>query len=1333
MKFCKYIIIIALSSIYLNSLAQELIISEVVASNATGLTDSDGSTPDWIEIYNPGSLAANLTEYSISDYSSKANKWNFPDQVIAPGEYLLLFAIGDDAELVTPSFYETVLDIGDEMKYLLPKANVNVNWNTQGFDDSGWLTGKNSFGYGDNDDTTIISPNVSVFLRKEFEIDNLLSIKSCFLHMDYDDGFVAYINGIEIARSGIGTIGIQPAYDEFASGHEAQMYLGGEPDEFEINNIASILSIGTNVIAIQVHNTSSTSSDLSAIPFLTFDYENEPANSRGTSSYLNFSNNLGANGLYVNFKINSKTDSIFLYKQNNLIDHLAINNLSTDISLGRIANNTDTAYFFLEPTPGLPNTTTIYASRTLPKPDFSHKEGVYQEGFQLNITTNEYASVIRYTTDGSEPTETSPPFSGGINININRNVRARLFKENYLPGKTRTESYLILDKEQNLPIVSITVDPANFFDYNIGIYERGPNASNDFPYFGANFWQDWEKPVHLELFETNGSTAFSVNAGVKITGNYSRGNDQKSLAFFARNQYGDKIINYQFFKDKPIKKFEAFLLRNSGNDFNNTMMRDGMITSLARNMGLDRMAFRPAIVYINAEYWGIQNLREKPNEHFIAHNHGLSPDSISILEGQGSIVHGTNSNYSSLYSFMATNDLSMQANYNIVTNDLDIQNCINYYITQMYVVNEDWPGNNIKYWRENNVNGRWRFILFDTDFGFGIWDKYKVSRNMLNFTAEPNGPGWPNPPWSTLTFRKLIENEEFKNQFINSMADRLNTTFSTDSVLSHIDSIHDIIVEEIPAHLTRWSGSLSYFNSNIADMRYFAESRPNYVWQNFRNYFSISGNYLLNLSLSDENPGRIQLNSIELDKFPWSGIYFNDIPITLKAIPKPGYQFVRWEGGTSSTENTITISSASDINLTAVFEYDETIAPEITITEINYNSSNEHDTEDWIEIHNNKSTPQDLSGWRIKDSRYYNSYEFPQNTEIPANSFWVICKDSLKFSGLHPTISNYIGQLDFNLGESDETISIFDTLPNLIDKVSYADYSWWPKKADGYGYTLQLNSLQDNNEIATSWNASALYGTPGSANTAVNQNPDRFYLVINEINYNSHDDWNSGDWFEIYNNGNSSIDISEWVLNDNEDNDIFIVPQNTTIDANSYMVFIKSPSKFESVYPEISDTIDINFGLSSKGDMIRLYDQYESLVDSVNYSPSSPWPVKANGAGYTLALNSPDLGNSLAINWNDHKILGTPAAKNFIDSTLLSTNQLFENKTMVYPTICTNQFTIDPTSASHVSIYDLSGKLVDSFKIQAKTEYLTGKLENGLYIVKIWNKEAIKSFKIIKK
>ncbi|MBK8808974.1 MAG: CotH kinase family protein [Bacteroidales bacterium] len=454
------------------------------------------------------------------------------------------------------------------------------------------------------------------------------------------------------------------------------------------------------------------------------------------------------------------------------------------------------------------------------------------------------------------------------------------------------------------------------------------NAEAEQPNFGANFWQDWEKPIHIEMFETDGSTGFSVDAGVKIFGNWSRANPQKSLAFFTRSKYGSKLIKHQIFKDKPIKEFENIVLRNSGGDFLNANMRDGMISSLVRNMGIDRQAYRPVKVYLNGEYWGTMALREKINEHFIAANHGLNSFEVQTFEWNGAPLNGSNKAYTELISFLKNNNLSDDANYQLVKQKIDIQSFINYYNSEIFIVNEDWPGNNYRMWTSSRADAKIRPILFDTDFGFGTWQVEKFNNDMVSFALATLSENYANSPEATFLLRKLMENNSFKIDFLNSAADRLNTTFCTDSVLIHIDSIHYLIASEIESHNKRWNGDMDYFNANINNIKYFAEQRPEIARSHYETYFNTQGSFNLSLTLSSENAGRISLNSISLNRFPWSGKYFNDIPITLTAIPAPGYRFIRWEGDDNSTNTTITVTNQSaNVALHAVFEFDKNLLP----------------------------------------------------------------------------------------------------------------------------------------------------------------------------------------------------------------------------------------------------------------------------------------------------------------------------------------------------------------------------------------------------------------------
>ena len=222
------------------------------------------------------------------------------DLTVNPGEYLIVFASGKDRRDV-PVNWNTLVSQGDDWKYLVPTAEPTTNWRLAGFDDASWKTGKSGFGQGDNDDATVVAVPRSIFLRKKINITNAASVRQLVLHMDYDDGFVAYLNGVEIAREQMLGKGALPRFDETASGqHEALMYQNLAPEKFLVSNHSAILKSGENILAIQVHNVNTSSSDLSAIPFLSVETIEKPANPRIVELL-----NLGKNELHTNFKISA--------------------------------------------------------------------------------------------------------------------------------------------------------------------------------------------------------------------------------------------------------------------------------------------------------------------------------------------------------------------------------------------------------------------------------------------------------------------------------------------------------------------------------------------------------------------------------------------------------------------------------------------------------------------------------------------------------------------------------------------------------------------------------------------------------------------------------------------------------------------------------------------------------------------------------------------------------------------------------------------------------------------------------------------------------------------
>ena len=247
------------------------LINEVMSSNTTTILDEDGDYSDWIELFNPGSTAINLTGYGLSDRVDDPFKWIFPNCNLDPGEHLLVFASGKDRTPVV-NHWETVINQGDEWRYFIGRTEPPENWMSVEFEDSEWLSGPSGFGYGDDDDATETRQTTSFYIRRSLTIDDIANIFRCLLQIDYDDAFVAYINGTEIARVNIpGTVGTPPPnYQTALESIEAKMYTGGNPEVFNITDFQSLLVPGENVLAIQVHNYNILDDDMTVIPFLTF-------------------------------------------------------------------------------------------------------------------------------------------------------------------------------------------------------------------------------------------------------------------------------------------------------------------------------------------------------------------------------------------------------------------------------------------------------------------------------------------------------------------------------------------------------------------------------------------------------------------------------------------------------------------------------------------------------------------------------------------------------------------------------------------------------------------------------------------------------------------------------------------------------------------------------------------------------------------------------------------------------------------------------------------------------------------------------------------------------
>ncbi|MCK5505184.1 MAG: CotH kinase family protein, partial [Thermodesulfovibrionia bacterium] len=528
-------------------------------------------------------------------------------------------------------------------------------------------------------------------------------------------------------------------------------------------------------------------------------------NSRGTEPFLN----LPLSTLHTNFKIKSSGEEILLSTNNGQeADRFPADSIPGDISKGRYPDGSSEWYFFNGPTPGEPNSSNGYRNFS-PGVSASMSSGFYTGPIAVDLIPDEASCPVYFTLDGSIPDLSSSKYTQPLLVTSSTVLRARAIEDVAMPGKVLTQTYLI-NENSRLPVISMSTDPENLWDNEDGIYIMGDNAEQNNPYFGANFWEDWEKAAHIEFFEDDGSPAFSTACGIKIFGGWSRAFPQKSFSIFFRGNYGLSELEYPVFPQLDVQNFEALILRNSGNDWLNTNMRDGMMQSLLSNTDIDKQAFRPVVLFLNGQYWGIYNLREKVNEHFISSHHGVDVNNIDMLEGQHDVLHGDNEHYINILDFINNNDMTSEESYSFIQQNIDLKEYFDYVVAQIYFDNTDWPGNNIKYWRPKTPDGKWRWILFDTDFGFGLYDHEGFKHNTLEFALDDAGPEWPNPPWSTLLLRKILKNKKLKQQCINYFADHLNTTFGKERVERTINILKANMEIEMEKHLERWQGDLSH-------------------------------------------------------------------------------------------------------------------------------------------------------------------------------------------------------------------------------------------------------------------------------------------------------------------------------------------------------------------------------------------------------------------------------------------------------------------------------------------------------------------------------------------
>ena len=805
---------------------------------------------------------------------------------------------------------------------------------------------------------------------------------------------------------------------------------------------------------------------------------------------------------HAGFRISSNGETLHLFDPSGkLVDRIALGPLAADEAVGRQPDGKSNWYTAKSPTPYQPN---VYEKKSLflEMPEFSVSGGFYKASQSIEITNEPKLGSIRYTLDGSVPSKRSKRYTGPILLTKTTTLRARVFGLVSDQSRSKTETYFI-NKTHSLPVVSISVDPKRMFNASTGMYAKGPSASSSFPYYGANFWNDgMELPANVTLFESDGMIGFNVDAGLKMFGGWSKGYPQKSFAVFLRRKHGSGRLDYELFPGENVDGYESFILRTSGNDnpgshhvrtyFTDgsyTLFRDALMHGLLEGADLETQAYRPAVVYINGEYFGLYNLREKMNEHYIASHHDVNPDKLNIIQSHSSLVKGSLRDYNSMVNYIQKEtrfSVKLQEeSYRQIQTLMDTDNFITHQVSVAYFQNFDIG--NIKCWKERIAGARWRWMLFDQDYGFNLWnpDKYISAMrrdysdydNMFEFlTDHTKSREWPNGTKRTFLLRTLLRNDEFRADFINRCADFLNSRFLSEKVLNKIDSIQAMIRPEMKENLDRWDGKMADWEKHIIVMRDFARERPAKLRQHLTDHFNLGEQQKITIHNDHPARGVVRLNSITITGLSWSGVYFDDVPVKLTALPARGFHFADWNGGVESSDAEVSLNPRRTQAVSVRFEPLQSTSPSIVISEINYNSTKDQDSADWLELYNPGAVDVSLAGWTLTDEVDRAPFVFDTKTVIPANGQVVIAREPVDFGHVFPGVTP-LGPMMFGLGNGGDHVFLYDALGALVDHVEFDDKEPWPSGPDGDGFTLQ--------RIGDNWVASAkLLGTPGMPNGA---------------------------------------------------------------------------------------------------------------------------------------------------------------------------------------------------------------------------------------------------------
>ena len=618
-------------------------------------------------------------------------------------------------------------------------------------------------------------------------------------------------------------------------------------------------------------------------------------------------------GLHTSFRLESGKDgNLYLFKGDEVVDKLEkiAKMPAPDVAYGRKTDGADEWGYQLTPTPGKANSGNICdGNQILGAPVFSETGRVVTGNATINLKLSlpegaPEGAVIRYTKDGSEPKATSTKYTSTISITKTTAIRAKVFCNGWLSPMSTAQSYIFHPREMTTPIFSIQTDDKYLNDTEIGLFANN-NSKED------KKTHDWHRPVNIEFFPAEGEeSAFNQLGETRIQGGQSRSNALKSMVFYANKRFDPdhKQFLYEFFPDqKPgVTKFKSFSLRDGGNDFGDLYFRDAIIQrTMASHTDLDWQACRTAVLYLNGEYMGMLNIRERSNADNVYSNYnGLEDvDMVEISHEQVNgvdqfieeVKEGTSDFYDAFKTFYSQKGHT-KAEYE---EWIDVNEYLTVMAMNLFYGNIDFPGNNFVLWRPNDddtesgLPKRFRVIVKDTDFGLGLYGRQNTYNtiDLLYNPSNHSGNNWAFTEPATRLIKNMLENEELKNMFIDKCCIFMGDFMNGKGTGEAIDLIKDEAMEEFVAHRDKYNPGWGWWpadnrgdiTNKFNDAKNWANGRPEQFYKHISNKWNLGTPIALTINKTNKSDVEITFNDIKLSGNVFDGKYFKNRTITLNA------------------------------------------------------------------------------------------------------------------------------------------------------------------------------------------------------------------------------------------------------------------------------------------------------------------------------------------------------------------------------------------------------------------------------------------------------------------